>query len=177
VKKRMLLSGVVLLLVACGPGEQGDTGPEGPQGEAGAPGAPGPQGPAGEQGPAGPMGPISPGVSAVRIFTCGPTFVPLSTATSGVELGYTAYLFPDNGLMVECLVRSASYTNTKLHLFRPDSPGYSSGPCEVVLDLATPSFGRWSFAWAADKASVLGTYTDANAPYNGKTATVACTES
>lgn len=157
-------------------GPEGPQGPQGPAGQVGAPGAPGAQGPEGVQGPVGPAGPAGPGIPSVRVVTCGPVLFPLSSPTTGTNVGQTVWLFPDGGLITECNVDSAQFSNARLRMYRPGDAGHASSACRTVTDLATPSFGYYDFTGAADRLSVLVTYVDPGAPYDGRTLTVPCTE-
>ena len=158
--KRSLVMLCAVVLVACGPGEQGPEGPAGPQG---------PKGATGDSGAPGPD------LNAATIYFCE-GFVDVTGSGSGVFAMHTVWTFPSGGAVTSCEIGNNAASWSSFALYRSKDPGFPTGYCSVAFDITAASNGYWTLETTAARAYSLVTYHDAGSAYNGHTAYIPCTK-
>lgn len=152
---RMFCVVLLMLVVGCGPGEQGPVGP------------PGPVGPAGPQGPKG-----DPGLSIVSNGLCIASVV-MNGRSMSLQRRITD--FSDGSVMVACSVSQPSGTNSTTAVFEPGDMGAVDGSCLVASDVDTPTFGYWTFSIANGASTARAVYADPGSPYDKSVYSLPCT--
>jgi len=151
----MILAVAVVVLTACGPGEEGPAGPAGP---------PGPQGP---QGPAG-----AGGVRIQQMQTCS-GFADLSGSGNGYNLAHERYTFSDGSALATCEVAGGVLQTSSTQFYAASQVGAAVGGCLTVFDVDTGSSGHWEFEMRGTTSTAK--YVDPGSAQNGRTFSIPCT--
>jgi len=147
--RSFLVLALCAVLTACGPGEQGPTGPQGPRGE------PGP----------------SVGVNKATIYRCSGVIAIEGLGRAAVH--HDAYIFPDGGMMTECLFNDGALSTSSFALYHSGSSDTAN--CALTRDLDTASAGFWNYNLNATRTSSVVLYEDPASPRHLSRYTVPCT--
>jgi hypothetical protein len=159
---------LALLVIACGPGPQGDQGLQGPPGEQGPAGPGGPQGEPGPQGPAGQNG----GPAQLQSVTgCSGTYN--LGSTPHLRLAVEIYRFADGMAITSCSSREGNVSYSGFSIWPPGTPEATSGLCRVFVEYDDPTFGHWEMTQQSATAG-RAVMRDPGGTLSGETAPLTC---